>query len=58
VEELSRLGFRRVLLRNRKLSTAAIAKAGELGLETATGCPLMAYGKGMHRFHGLLSGVR
>jgi predicted CoA-binding protein len=58
VEELARLGFKRLLIRSGKLAAAAVAKAGELGLEVTTGCPLMAYGKGLHRFHGLLVGVR
>jgi predicted CoA-binding protein len=58
VEELAGLGFRRILVRNRKLSAAALAKAAELGVEVATGCPLMVYGTGLHRFHGLLSGSR
>jgi predicted CoA-binding protein len=26
-------------------------------IQTAIACPLMAYGKGMHRFHGWLAGV-
>jgi len=58
VEDLARRGFRRVLIRSRKLSESAVAKARELGLDAVTGCPLMVYGRGMHRFHGLLAGLR
>ena len=28
------------------------------GIETAAGCPMMVYGKGLHRFHGILAGVK
>ena len=28
------------------------------GIEIAAGCPMMIYGKGLHKFHGLLAGVK
>ena len=28
------------------------------GIEMAAGCPMMIYGKGLHKFHGLLAGVK
>jgi predicted CoA-binding protein len=55
LDELAAKGYKRVLLRHKG---TAVAKAEKLGLEVAVGCPLMAYGKGLHRFHGFLAGVR
>lgn len=28
------------------------------GIEAVVGCPMMVFGKGMHRFHGFLAGVK
>ncbi|HOX47675.1 MAG TPA: CoA-binding protein [Spirochaetia bacterium] len=59
VEELGKLGYKKVLFRSRGLAgQAALERAAALGMEVAAGCPLMAYGKGLHRFHGFLAGVR
>ena len=30
----------------------------EKGIEMAAGCPMMIYGKGLHKLHGLLAGVK
>lgn len=59
VEDLGKLGYRKVLFRSRGLAgKAALERAAALGMEVAVGCPLMVYGKGLHRFHGFLAGVR
>ncbi len=55
LNELASKGYKRVLLRQKG---SAVAKAEGLGMEVAVGCPLMAYGKGLHRFHGFLVGVK
>ena len=55
LSELAGKGYKRVLLRQKG---SAVAKAESLGMEASVGCPLMAYGKGLHRFHGFLAGVK
>ena len=35
-----------------------VAQCQKLGIEVAASCPLMLYGKGLHRFHGFISGVK
>ncbi len=56
--KLASRGVKRVLF-NSKLSAdaALLAECERLGMQTAVACPLMSLGKGMHRFHGWLSGV-
>ncbi|MBL8968915.1 MAG: CoA-binding protein [Spirochaetaceae bacterium] len=58
-EELGRRGYTKVLFRSKGVAgPAALERAAALGMEVAVGCPLMAYGKGLHRFHGFLAGVK
>jgi predicted CoA-binding protein len=35
-----------------------VAQCQKAGIEVAASCPLMLYGKGLHRFHGFISGVK
>jgi predicted CoA-binding protein len=59
VDQLAARGVKRVLFQSRmSVDEATLARCVALGLDAAVGCPLMALGRGFHRFHGFLSGVR
>ncbi|MBU0934735.1 MAG: CoA-binding protein [Spirochaetes bacterium] len=55
---LAAKGVRRVLFNSRlSVDDSLLAECRKQGLETAVACPMMSLGKGLHRFHGWLSGV-
>lgn len=56
VRPLFESGVKRILFRS--VDPEALKLCDELGIEAATGCPLMLLGSGLHRFHGFISGVR
>ena len=58
VEALAAHGVERVLFQSSlSADPATLARCAELGMEAALGCPMMAMGRGLHRFHGFLAGV-
>ncbi len=59
IEPLHARGIRKILFNSKNVADDAIMKKCEsLGMEAAISCPLMAYGRGIHRFHGFLAGVK
>lgn len=59
VGKLAEIGVKRVLFQNKRNVDADILQECEkLGMETAVACPMMLYGKGMHKIHGFFAGVR
>jgi acyl-CoA synthetase (NDP forming) len=59
VKELIGKGVKRILFYSQKTVEPSIAAECEkAGIETAYGCPMMVYGKGFHKFHALLAGVK
>jgi len=59
VASLKGKGVKRILFHNRNVADNSILEqCRETGIETAIACPLMMFGKGIHRIHGFLPGVR
>ncbi|MDF2537283.1 MAG: hypothetical protein K0S76_304 [Herbinix sp.] len=59
VKQLIGRGVKRILFYNAKMADEKLLKECEkAGIETAAGCPMMIYGTGFHKFHGLLTGVK
>lgn len=59
VKMLSDKGINRILFYSAKaVEPAVLEECSKQGIETATGCPMMIFGKGLHKFHALLAGVR
>lgn len=59
IQELSDHGVKKILFHNKKIaSPQALDKCKELGIETSVACPLMMFGKGIHKLHGRFAGVR
>ncbi|MBH1940833.1 CoA-binding protein [Mobilitalea sibirica] len=59
VKQLADKGINKILFHSAKTADPAVIEECEKrGIETAIGCPLMLYGKGLHRFHGFLAGVK
>ncbi|MGE5682894.1 MAG: hypothetical protein ACM34K_18660, partial [Bacillota bacterium] len=59
VKQLKDFGIKRILFHNSKtVSQETLEECRQAGIETAIGCPMMIFGKGLHRFHGFLSGVK
>ena len=59
VKELKNKGVAKILFNSKNIiDEELISLCKNLGLEVAVSCPLMLYGRGFHRFHGFLSGVK
>lgn len=59
VDSLHGRGIKNILFVSRTAaSPAVLQKCDSLGLTAAVACPLMLYGKGFHRFHGWLAGIK
>lgn len=59
LDEVLAKGIKKVMVRSiKQLSDEAISKCDEMKVELVVGCPLMALGSGLHRFHGFLAGVK
>jgi len=59
VGTLAKTGVKRVLFQNKKNVDADILQeCQKQGMETAVACPMMIYGKGMHKIHAFFAGVR
>jgi len=55
---LAAKGVKRVLFNSRQSTDEGLsAECRSLGMTVAVSCPMMALGKGLHRFHGWLAGV-
>lgn len=59
VKDLLGKGVKKILFRSEKaVDKATLAECEKAGIETAFGCPLMIYGKGMHKIHAFFAGVK
>lgn len=59
VRMLADKGVKRILFYSAKGVDEDTQKLCESkGIEMAAGCPMMLYGKGLHKFHGILAGVK
>jgi predicted CoA-binding protein len=59
VADLKGKGVKRILFQNKKvINDSLLEQCRQMGIETAVACPMMMFGKGIHRFHGFLAGVR
>lgn len=59
LETVANAGIKKALVQSAKLVEEETVKMCESkGVELAAGCPMMSVGKGLHRFHGFLAGVR
>lgn len=59
LDKLHKNGIKKILFHsNRIIDQNIIDKCKKLGIETAVSCPLMLYGRGIHRVHGFFAGVK
>jgi predicted CoA-binding protein len=59
VKMLAGKGIKRILFRNASfVDEETLKECEKQGIEMAAGCPMMVYGKGLHKFHALFAGVR
>lgn len=59
MKDLAEYGVKRVLVQSKSFISEESAKIClENNMELSVGCPFMSIGKGFHRFHGWLAGVR
>ena len=59
IKALESYGVKRVLIQSRAFANEEVEIfCRTKGIELTAGCPFMAIGKGLHRFHGFLAGVR
>jgi len=59
VKQLIEKGIQKILFYSAKnVSQETLEECKKAGVETAAGCPMMIYGTGFHKFHGLLAGVK
>lgn len=57
-EELSSKGVKRVLFQSKKnVSQETIDFLSKKGIEVYIGCPMMLFGKGLHKIHAFFAGV-
>jgi Acyl-CoA synthetase (NDP forming) len=57
VRQLIEKGVKKILFYS-KIEPQLQAECDKAGVEIAFGCPLMAYGKGMHKIHAFFAGVK
>lgn len=59
VEQIIKMGIKKILVRSEsQLSEKDIDAINREKIELSIGCPFMVLGKGLHRFHGYLAGVK
>lgn len=59
VEQIITMGIKKILIRSKsQLSEKDIEAINREKIEVTIGCPNMVLGKGLHRFHGYLAGVK
>ncbi len=59
VEQLKNNGIRKILFHRGKTSDQKLLdECAQAGIETAVACPMMLFGKGLHRLHGFFAGVK
>lgn len=59
VQMLSKKGVKRILFQGKKVvDLETLAACKDLGIEAVVACPMMIFGKGLHRLHAFFAGVR
>jgi predicted CoA-binding protein len=59
VRKLKDKGIKKILFQPGKTADKEILdECAASGIEAVVGCPMMVFGKGLHRFHGFLAGVK
>lgn len=59
VKQLKDCGVKKILFhRGRTADQSLLDECKQAGIETAVACPMMMFGSGIHRLHGLLAGVK
>lgn len=59
VAQLKQSGVKKILFhRGKTADQALLDECADAGIETAVACPMMIFGSGLHRLHGMLAGVK
>lgn len=59
IKELGKSGIKRILFQSKRIvDNEMLEDCKRMGIETAIACPMMILGSGLHKFHGILAGVR
>ncbi len=59
VEQLKGSGVKKILFhRGKTADQQLLDDCAAAGIETATACPMMLFGSGIHKLHGFFAGVR
>jgi acyl-CoA synthetase (NDP forming) len=59
VAELAERGVRKIMFQGRgNVAPGTLEKCRELGIEAVVACPMMIFGKGLHKIHAFFAGVR
>lgn len=59
VEQLKGTGVKKIFFqRGKTADKALLEECASLGFKTAVACPLMLFGTGIHKLHGLLAGIK
>ncbi|MCX7773337.1 MAG: CoA-binding protein [Clostridia bacterium] len=59
VKQLADHGVKKILFQNKKMVDQDIMdQCAKAGIEAVVACPLMRYGKGIHKLHAFFAGVR
>lgn len=59
VRNLKNKGVKKILFQPGKTADKEILdECAASGIEAVVGCPMMVFGKGLHRFHGFMAGVK
>lgn len=59
IGELANCGIKRIEFQNSKnVDSAILEDCAKRGIETLVACPMMKFGKGIHKVHGFFAGVK
>lgn len=59
VKQLADNGIKKILFHSsRTVEPATLDECNKMGIETAVACPMMIFGSGIHKIHGIFAGVR
>jgi predicted CoA-binding protein len=59
IEQLAEKGVKKLLFQDAKAAKNEVVEECRIrGIETLVACPMMRFGKGLHRIHGFFEGVR
>lgn len=59
IDQLADKGVKRILFQDTRVAkNEVLEECNKKGIETLVACPMMRFGKGLHRFHGFCAGVK